>query len=120
VCTLIDNNSLSQTDTDKGLKWKSTSFDGKLSHDDHARLRKIHSVVSKASDALKQSNAPLRALPAPHEDSTESISLRKYLVGAIESVFSSKSVDVHEPKWHSIPFEGHISHKRDRDLNRLV
>lgn len=111
-----------QTELAKDLKWRSNEFAGRISHDDHARLRKFHTVVKQAKKSLK-TKQPLRALPAPAGEPP--VSLKGYLTGAIESVFSSKDVESHEPKWHSMPWDGDIAHNshelaRLRNVERVV
>eukprot|EP00892_Ulva_mutabilis_P006313 jgi/Ulvmu1/4053/UM019_0030.1 len=97
-----------QTDDDKKLQWKASSFQGRISHDDHARLRKIYDVVKKSKEAA--GDKPLLALPAPAE---ETVTLRKYLQGAIEKVFNTKDSTSNEPTWFLTPFSGRISSQRE-------
>lgn len=101
-----------QTDNDKSLKWKSTSYSGKVSRDDHAKLRKLHFQVSSTVKAVENSEKPDDFVPLSSKDSWQS-----YLTGAIESVFSSKDIEVKEPNWKAMPFEGDIA--KPRDIRRL-
>lgn len=102
-----------QTDDDKTIKWQATEFQGRISHDDHARLRKIYDVVKQSKEAAQKQ--PLLALPPPAE---ETVTLQKYLQGAIEKVFNTKDAASDEPTWYLTPYSGKISSKRE--IDRMV
>eukprot|EP01025_Chloroclados_australasicus_P037922 TRINITY_DN387_c0_g1_i2.p1 TRINITY_DN387_c0_g1~~TRINITY_DN387_c0_g1_i2.p1 ORF type:complete len:206 (-),score=13.11 TRINITY_DN387_c0_g1_i2:174-791(-) len=97
--------------TDDKVKWKSMSFDGRITHDDHARLRKIHKVIQESVP-----NDGTIAEPPAVEDMDDP-SLKKYLQGAIDKVFNSKG-ETEPEKWHLSPYDGDIMSQRE--INRMI
>lgn len=88
---------------------------GKISHDDHSRLRKINKVLQKAiDDGVPDDAAPSAQAAAKEPASPEQAArVQGFLQGAVERVFSNSQTSDFEPEWKSAPFDGDITSQRE-------
>lgn len=88
---------------------------GKISHDDHSRLRKINKVLQKAiDDGVLDDAAPSAQAAAKEPASPEQAArVQGFLQGAVERIFSNSQTSDFEPEWKSAPFDGDITSQRE-------